>query len=113
MGVEPWNQAGQRVKAPALCIVDRPWRRAPEALPDPWFPPSSLSLPSSHPRWESAQVAEERQRTEASPTATFSHTRARGECNLGESLGVIELPDFFTEKTQVPQLPQKAAEHGV
>ena len=69
--------------------------------------------PSSHPRWESAQVAEERQRTEASPTATFSHTRARGECNLGESLGVIELPDFFTEKTQVPQLPQKEAEHGV
>ena len=69
---------------------------------------------SSHPLWESAQVAEERRQTEHSTTATFSHTQDRGECDLGGNLGVItELPNFFTEKTQVPQLPQKAAEHGV
>lgn len=70
--------------------------------------------PSSHPRWESAQVAEERRQTEPSITATFSHAWGRGECDLGGNLGILtELPNFFTEKTQVPQLPQKAAEHGV
>lgn len=31
--------------------MDRPWRRVPETLPDTWLPTSSLSLPSSHPRW--------------------------------------------------------------